>query len=59
MDTDQQKATAGWLSWLQQPTSRAPRSIASRTLSDRSQAIASPTRFFDPETLLVALLYVT
>ena len=48
MDTDQQKATAGWLSWLQQPTSRAPRSIASRTLFGSVSGYSQPDPVFRP-----------
>ena len=48
MDTDQQKATPGWLSWLQQPTSRTPRSTASRTFCGSGSGYSQPDPAFRP-----------
>ena len=48
MDTDQQKATAGWLSWLQQPTSRTPGSTASRTFCGSASGYSQPDPAFRP-----------
>tara|TARA_B100000780_G_C20798218_1_gene317010 strand:- start:104 stop:319 length:216 start_codon:yes stop_codon:yes gene_type:complete len=48
MDADRQKATAGWLSWLQQTTSQTPGSTASRTFCGSASGYSQPDPTFRP-----------